>query len=61
MDINNENTVRDVIIRLFNELSLKYGKYEGDIVLSYQNNALFACEQDYDNLKILEEITFNEQ
>ena len=52
-----ENT-KNVIVNLFNGLNLKHGKSEGEILLSYQDNTLFVCEQDYGDLKILEEITF---
>ena len=52
--------IHDVIARLFNELNLKHNKGEGDILLQYQDNTIFVLEQDYGDLKILEEITLNE-
>jgi len=45
-----------VITRLFEELNLKHNKGEGEILLLHQDNTLFVCEQDYGDLKIIEEI-----
>ena len=53
---NTKNEQQCAIARLFNELNLKHNKGEGDILLLYQDNTIYVCEQDYDSLKILEEI-----
>ena len=50
---------KNIIANLFNELNLKHGKSEGEILLSYQDDALFVYEQEYSDLIILEVITFN--
>lgn len=51
---------KNVIANLFNELNLKHGKSEGEILLSYQDNTLFVYEQEYSDLIILEVITFKD-
>ena len=52
--------IHGVITRLFEELNLKHNKGEGEILLLHQDNTLFVCEQDYGDLKIIEEIKLNE-
>jgi hypothetical protein len=52
--------IYDPIARLFNELSLKHNKREGEILLQYQDNTIFVFEQDYEELKVLEEITLRD-
>jgi len=53
-------TLHGVIARLYKELTERHNLDECMILLHYQDNTLYACEQDYDSLKILEEISFNE-
>lgn len=60
LKLSNMETTKNVIANLFNELNLKHGKGGGEILLSYQDDSLFVCEQDYGDLKILEEITFKD-
>ena len=39
---------------------VKHKKGEGEILLQYQDNTIYVLEQDYGDLKILEEIPLNE-
>lgn len=57
LKINHKCMDQNVIVSLFNELNLKHNKDDGEILLQYQDNTLFVLEQDYGDLKILEEIT----
>jgi uncharacterized protein YydD (DUF2326 family) len=52
--------IHDVIARLFKEMQEKHKKTEGSILLQYQDNTIYVCEQDYDSLTILDKIEFNE-
>jgi hypothetical protein len=48
--------IHDVIVRLFKQMQEKHHKTEGTILLLYQDNTIYVCEQDYDSLRILDKI-----
>jgi hypothetical protein len=52
--------IHDIIAHLFKEMQEKHKKTEGSILLQYQDNTIYVCEQDYDSLIILDKIGFNE-
>jgi len=59
---NDDSIVKNynIIEHLFKEMQEKHNKEEGDILLQYIDNTIYVCEQDYNNLTILDKIVFNE-
>ena len=45
-----------IVADLIKELEAKHSKDEGCLYLSLQDGVILVCEQEYDNMKILEEL-----